>query len=75
MRSGSRSPARASSRRTRGGTGRVRARLAASLGAAAAICALTGVWFGAIACGFVSLAALVQSGSVVFSNGREYWFR
>ena len=33
------------------------------------------VWFGAIACGFVALAALVQSGSVLFSNGREYWFR
>ncbi|MFJ1293515.1 hypothetical protein ACEPPZ_15785 [Paracoccus yeei] len=54
--------------------GRTR-RFVAFFAAAAAICALTGVWFGAIACGFVSLAALVQSSSVVFSNGREYWFR
>lgn len=54
--------------------GRTR-RFVAFFAAAATICALTGVWFGAIACGFVSLAALVQSGSVVFSSGREYWFR
>ena len=54
--------------------GRTR-RFVAFFAAVAVICGVTGVWFGAIACGFVALAALVQSGSVVFSNGREYWFR
>ncbi|AYF00901.1 hypothetical protein PY32053_01256 [Paracoccus yeei] len=54
--------------------GRTR-RFVAFFAAVAVICGVTGVWFGAIACGFVALAALVQSGSVVFSGGREYWFR
>ena len=54
--------------------GRTR-RLIGIMAAVAVISGLTGVWFLAIACGFVALAALVQSGSVVFSNGQEYWFR
>ena len=54
--------------------GRTR-RLIGIMAAVAVISGLTGVWILAIACGFVALAALVQSGSVVFSNGREYWFR
>ena len=54
--------------------GRTR-RFVAFFAAVAAICAVTGVWFGAIACGFVALAALVQSGSVVVSSGQEDGFR
>ncbi|MBY0137521.1 hypothetical protein [Paracoccus yeei] len=54
--------------------GRTR-RLIGIMAAVAVISGLTGVWILAIACGFVALAGLVQSGSVVFSNGQEYWFR
>lgn len=45
------------------------------LAAVAVISAVTGVWFLALGCGFAALAAIIQSGSVVFSNGQEYWFR
>ena len=35
----------------------------------------TGVWEGAVVCGAVALGLVFQSGSVIFSRGREYWFR
>ena len=35
----------------------------------------TGVWEGAVVCGVVALGLVLQSGSVIFSRGQEYWFR
>lgn len=43
--------------------------------AAVAVSALTSVWFLALGCSLIAVVVLVQSSSVVFSSGQEYWFR